>query len=191
MTSRSLRHGLALNSAHTEASTRSTLRVWSSRSSVEQAVEHAAQLDLLFLGELVAGAHQAVPCQAQLGVRVDEILEDIGHVPGDAQPHFHGAGHTPELLLKGALIPNQDSADGVRAGGDRAEGHGQRGGRGHQRLEHGLVGGQIGALRPHLGAGQAAHHGGHAALGDGVHVAAIDTQRWIGLVSTRGHDAYR
>ena len=99
---------------------------------VEQAVEHAAQFDLLFLGELVAGAHQAVPRQAQFRVRVDEILEDIRHVPGYAQPHFHFAGHALELLLEGALIPDQDSADGLRAGGNGAEGHGQRGGVGHQ-----------------------------------------------------------
>ena len=82
---------------------------------IEQAVEHPAQFDLLFLCELVADAHQAVPRQAQFSMRVDEILEDIRYVPSYAQPHFHFAGHPLELLPEGVLIPDQDFADGLRA----------------------------------------------------------------------------
>ena len=144
---------------------------------IEQAVEHPAQFDLLFLSELVAGAHQAVPRQAQFSMRIDEVLEDIRYVPGYAQPHFHFAGHPLELLLEGVLISDQDSADGLRAGGNGAEGHRQRGCVGHQTLEHRLVGREVGAFRPDLRTSQAADDRGHAAVGNGVHILPLDAQR--------------
>ena len=90
---------------------------------VEQAVEQSAQFNLLLLGKLVAAAHQAVPRQTQFRVGVDEVLKNIGHVPGDAQPHLHLAGHPRKLLVKGAPVLNQNFMDGLRVVGDGAEGH--------------------------------------------------------------------
>jgi len=65
-----------------------------------------------------------------------------------AQPHFHLArrrvGAAPQRRAgSGPGIPRM----GLRAGRNGAEGHGQRGGGGHQTLEHGLVSRQVGALR--------------------------------------------
>ena len=117
---------------------------------VDQAVEGAADLDLLFLRRLAAAAEDPVAELGQLGMNANGILEDVGNVPLDPQAHLDAAANPLKLTLEGAAVDPEDPRDGLRAVGNQAEGHRQDRVIVHQSLEHVMMRGELPPLGPDL-----------------------------------------
>ena len=121
-------------------------------------------------------------------MRVHEIFEDVGHIPGNSQSHLDFTGDVPQLIEQNLLVARQHPANCGRAVRHHSKGHGQRCGLGHQPFQDFVMGRQAGAFRAHIVVGYIADHGGDVSGRDGVQPVPVDAELFVNPVLTTGDD---
>src|ERR1019366_1485304 len=155
---------------------------------LEKAIEHSSQFDLLFLRGLALRSKESVSGHPEFRMRVDEIFENVGHIPGNSQSHLDLIGNVPELIEEDLLVAREHPANCDRAVRNHSKGHGQGCGFGHQSFQDFVMGRQAGAFRAHVVVGHIADDGGDGSGRDGVQPVPVDAELFVNSVLPASDD---
>ena len=117
---------------------------------IEDLIEKMTEFDFVILCRFAIGAEESIAGSSQFRMSLDEVIEDVRHIPGDVQSHFHLIGYLHELFENDFLVVGQNLSNSFRTVCNNAKAHGQRSDRFQKVSQNTLVSRKVSTLRADL-----------------------------------------